>query len=348
MPRVLQVVTTRNFAGAERYVATLAASLPSLGWDATVVGGDEAPMRAALPAGIEWLPGGTPFEAVRSVARAGRFDLCHVHMTYAEAVGVALRRVHGAPVVATRHFAAHRGSSVPGRLLAGPIARGLATEIAISAFVASQLEGSPRAVIVNGVAAGPALWHPSSRVVLVLQRLEQEKDTETALRAWALSGLAARGWSLRVVGAGARRPALEALVVREHLEGVTFVGWVGDVERELAGAGMVLASAPREPLGLSVLEAMAAGVPVVAAAGGGHLETVGAATPDTLFPPGDAAAAARALAALAEDDDARADVSARVRAVQRSSFDLDGHARRVVDVYGTVAASAAPVGPTIR
>ena len=44
----------------------------------------------------------------------------------------------------------------------------------------------------------------------MLQRLEPEKDTMTALRAWKASRLAEEGWSLRIVGAGAERAALEA------------------------------------------------------------------------------------------------------------------------------------------
>ena len=60
-------------------------------------------------------------------------------MTVAEAVAVAARPVHRAPVVATRHFAAHRGTRRSGRLLAPWIARGLQHEIAVSEFVASRV-----------------------------------------------------------------------------------------------------------------------------------------------------------------------------------------------------------------
>ncbi len=63
------------------------------------------------------------------------------------------------------------------------------------------------------------------------------------------------------------------------------VGHVAETDALLAGASILLAPAPREPFGLSVVEAMAHGLPVVAAGGGAHLETVG--DDGLLFPRGD-------------------------------------------------------------
>ena len=352
MPRALQIIVTRSFAGAERYVSTLAAALPGAGWDVTVVGGSPDAMPSSLDgSGVAWLPGGSPHEAVRAVAGAGRFDVCHVHMTYAEAVGLALRGRHRAPVVATRHFAARRGASAVGRLLAGPIGRGLAAEIAISEFVASHLDRRPIRVVVNGVAGRPLGWQPDNRVVLVLQRLEPEKDTLTAVRGWHRSGLAARGWRLRLVGAGAQRSALEEHVRREGVAGVEFVGWVADVQAELSGAGMLLATAPAEPLGLSVLEGLAAGVPVVAAASGGHLETAATVPGATLFTPGDVDGVADVLRRLAEDDGLRATLSSASRATHAQRFGLDRHVQQVVEVYDTLrrpAGSSSRLGSGAR
>lgn len=340
MPRALQIVVTDNFAGAERYVAGLSRGLATAGWDVTLVGGREAPMRAEAGERVTWRPGSSLLAALRSVRAAGRFDVCHAHMTYAEAVAVAARRTHGAPVVATRHFAAPRGSSLPGWLLSGWVARGLASEIAISAFVAGRLERPPTAVVHNGVPDAPSLWRQESRTVLVLQRLAPEKDTATALTAWARSGLAERGWCLRVVGDGPARTELEHRVQQDGVRGVTFVGWVPDVAGELRQAGILLAPAPAEPFGLSVVEAMAAGVPVVAAAGGGHLETVAAAEVETLFPPGDAEAAGRILQRLADDDVLRRTQGERGRAVQRARFTLPGQVAAVTAEYERMLSGA--------
>ena len=113
-----------------------------------------------------------------------------------------------------------------------------------------------------------------------------------------------------------------------------------DTDRLLASSSVVLAPAPAEPFGLSVVEAMAHGLAVVAAEGGAHTETVGddgcssrRATP----------AAARALVRLADD---RASAAGRGRASfpsaerTRSTSTSTG----LESLYGTVEAADHPAG----
>ena len=136
----------------------------------------------------------------------------------------------------------------------------------MSRYVASHVERSPDAVILNGVPQTPCLWRASSTTVLVLQRLEPEKDTMTALRAWHTSRMVEEGWTMRVVGEGSQRAGLEAWVESERVEGVHFVGWAPNAQDELANAGILLAPGPSDSFGLAVVEAMAAGVPAAASA----------------------------------------------------------------------------------
>ena len=331
MPRVVHIVTTANFAGVERYVSDVATETARRGWDVTVVGGHPEGMPGALGEDVRWLPGASPARSIGSALRVGHQDVCHVHMTFAEAVGVATRPAHRAPVVSTRHFAAPRGASRLGRRLAPAIAAGIAREIAVSEFVAQHLERPPSAVILGGVPSSPCLWRPESRVVLVLQRLEPEKATLTALHAWRLSGLADDGWTLRIVGEGSQRPALE----RENIERVTFTGWTADVRAELERAGILLAPAPNDSFGLGVVEAMAAGVPVAACAAGGHLETVGLLPHAALFAPGDSEAAATALRSLLSDS-ARALASSAGRNLVAERFTIESHVDSVLAQYEAV------------
>jgi hypothetical protein len=212
VPSVVHVVVTGAFAGVERHVSDVACESSRQGWDVSVVGGHPGRMQETLDGQARWLPGANYSQTLRSLRRVGRRDLCHAHMTQAEAVSLAGRFLHRAPVVATRHFARTRGTTWPGKRIAPRIARGLAAEIAISNFVAESMEHAPDAVIPGGVPASPLLWRPESRIVLVLQRLEAEKDTRTALLGWAASGLARKGWTLRVAGEGAERKSLEQLV----------------------------------------------------------------------------------------------------------------------------------------
>ena len=151
MPSVVHVVVTGNFAGVERYVCNTATELATRNWDVSVVGGNPKHMPSVLGSEVRWLPGKTPSQALHSLSRLGRHDLCHVHMTTAELVGVAASLRHQTPIVSTRHFAARRGSTVVTRALAPLISASLARELAISDFVARSLERRPDAVILNGV-----------------------------------------------------------------------------------------------------------------------------------------------------------------------------------------------------
>jgi glycosyltransferase involved in cell wall biosynthesis len=346
MPSVVHLVTTANFAGVERYVSDVARETAGRGWEVAVVGGHPGQMPVELGGAAAWLPGADAFQALRSLHRVGRRDVCHAHMTVAEAVAVTTRRLHRAPVVATRHFAARRGASRGGRLLSPWIARGLACEIAVSEYVASRMERQPDAVILNGVSPSPCLWRSSSRTVLVLQRLEPEKDTITALRAWKASRLVEEGWVMRVVGDGSERVALEAWAESEDVEGVIFAGWATNTRNELENAGILLAPAPAEPFGLSVVEAMAAGVPVAASAAGGHLETVGCLVAPVLFPPRDHVAAASALLRL-HDDDSRARQSQAGRDLVQEKLTTARQVDLLLDAYAGVLLTvrAAPEAP---
>ena len=345
MPSVVHIVTTNEFAGVERYVCNTATELTRRGWDVTVVGGHPRHMREALAEDVAWLPGATPTQALRSLAKLGKQDICHAHMTVAEAVAIAAKPLHGAVTVSTRHFGARRGSSIMGRLLAPLISAVLDRQIAVSNFVAARIERAPDAVVRNGISPLPQVWQPSNRVVLVLQRLEREKDTLTALRAWKQSRLFEEGWSLRVVGEGAERAKLEEWVTANRVSGVVFAGQTLDVESEFARAGILLAPGQSDSFGFGVVEAMSAGVPVVASAAGGHLETVGQIAEAPLFPPGDADAAAAALRALVSEE-RRTALSSAGRELAFEEFTIDRHVTGLLVEYEAALRAARQRSPS--
>jgi glycosyltransferase involved in cell wall biosynthesis len=101
---------------------------------------------------------------------------------------------------------------------------------------------------------------------------------------------------------------------------------------------MLLAPAQAEPFGLSVLEAMAAGIPVLAAAGGAHLETVGLGLRPLLFEPGDARQLAGRLTCFAvEQEMDRRERSDAMRELQRGRFSQANHVRVLRSFYSTLA-----------
>ncbi len=332
---VVHVVVTDAFAGVERYVCQVANGLTARGHHLEVVGGAPERMTAELDPGVLHHPAHSVVTGALALAGARGADLVHAHMTAAEGAAFAAHLVDRAPIVATRHFAAERGSTPLNRALARVTSKPIVAEIAISEFVARTVVG-PTTLIPNAVADRPQA-PLEAPVVVMLQRLDEEKAADVGLRAWAASGLAHRGWRLVVGGTGVLRPDLEALVDRLGCtDSVEFAGQVADTDGLLAGASVFLAPAPAEPFGLSVAEAMSHGVPVVAAAGGAHRETV--AGVGLLFPPGDADAAAAELRRLAEDSDLRSSVGRALRARQQERYSLELHLDRLETLYASVVA----------
>jgi glycosyltransferase involved in cell wall biosynthesis len=127
--------------------------------------------------------------------------------------------------------------------------------------------------------------------------------------------------------------ALHERAARPDLAGrVSFLGHVDDPRTALVDAHCLLHCADREPFGLALVEALAAGRPVVAPAAGGPLEIVTPAC-GRLFPPGDVAAGAAAVHAALADRGAPA--AARARGAE---FDGAAAARRFAAVIERVAA----------
>jgi glycosyltransferase involved in cell wall biosynthesis len=167
--------------------------------------------------------------------------------------------------------------------------------------------------------------------LLMVGSLTPEKDPITGLEAFArLSDGAAR---LRIVGggplAGEVRRRSEALGVSERVE---LVGPIEDIRPFLSWAGVLLLPSRTEGLPGAVLEAAAAGVPVVACDVGGVREAVIDGETGMLVGPGDAAALAAALERLAADPDELTRMGEAARRRVAARFLLD-HA---LDRYGKV------------
>ena len=162
----------------------------------------------------------------------------------------------------------------------------------------------------GGGPAGP----PAGRHRLVVpSRLVERKGVDTAIRALAHlpdAELAVAGGPPRGgLGGDPEVRRLRAVARDAGVAGrVEFLGRLGrdEVPALLRSASLVLALPWYEPFGMVPLEAMACGVPVVASAVGGHLDTVVDGLTGTLVPPRDPDAAAGAVRALLDDPAKRA------------------------------------------
>ena len=127
---------------------------------------------------------------------------------------------------------------------------------------------SPRTItLTNGIRKPSRLWEgkgfPEHPRFLFVGRLARPKGLDTALK--ALGGLKDRQWTLDVVGDGPQRAEWETLTAELGLQDrVTFHGFCEDVDAWMARSGCLLFTSFQEGMPLTVLEALAVGIPILA------------------------------------------------------------------------------------
>ncbi len=300
-------------------------------------------------------PGPDPWLPWRMSQRIREFDADVIH-TYAYALAYALlevarRRTRG--VVHTVHTLPDKRVA-PHHFLVLPLAVSIGLPIAaVSAKVASRIEsvlGSGRySVIPNGIpvkafsgSAGARLswrqqhgFRSDDFLFACVARLMPEKNHDVLLRAFA-NGAAAHS-QLLLVGPGKLRPELEHLAEELNLSGrVHFLGLQDDIPPILSSADAFVLTSTREGNPLAVMEAMAAGLPVVATSVGGVPELVEDGRQGFLVRSGDRNGLAHAMTRLIRDPKAARAMgrAAHKRAVER--FDVSTMARRYLDLYEQV------------
>lgn len=340
--RILHAIRSDGFSGVEQFVLRLARAQAGDGHAVVVIGGDPERMRTGLDeVGVPHTPAAGTADVFRAVRRLSPgVDVVNTHMTAADVGTVAAlgfrRRSRRPAIVATRHFAKPRGRLGP-IPIGSLVGRSIDAQISISTAVAAAVDGSST-VVHSGIEPRPlrdgAL---RERVVLMAQRLQPEKRTDVGMRAFAVSALADEGWILEIAGVGPERDALDALAVSLGLEGATrFLGYRTDLPAVMDRAGILIAPCPVEGLGLTLLEAMAGGLPVVAARAAGHLDPLAGLDPRAAFAPDSVDEAARHLRSLAEDDDGRTALALAARTRQQRDFSLRAQVDGTDAVYRSV------------
>jgi glycosyltransferase involved in cell wall biosynthesis len=181
--------------------------------------------------------------------------------------------------------------------------------------------------------------HISDDVTLVgtVARLDPVKDLHTLIRAIGAQSSDSR-MSLLVIGDGPERAQLEAVArASGAAASIRFLGHREDARDLLAACDLYANSSISEGISLTILEAMAAGLPVVATHVGGTPEIVDS-TCGRLVPSRDPDALAGMLAALARDPALRRELGREARARVEQRFTLDRMVREYRDAYFAVAA----------
>lgn len=207
------------------------------------------------------------------------------------------------------------------------------------------------AVVPNGVDLGAFPERPADALlaspgtVVTVANLRAEKGHEVLIAAAALLAGEFRGVEFKIVGDGPRRADLERRVRAAGLERqVTFAGHCEDVNRVLAGADLFVLPSRSEAFPNSVIEAMAAGLPVVATAVGGLLDLVDHDRTGLLVQAGDAEALASAIRRLLRDRTAAARLGRAARAHIAERYSFDRMVRAFEDLYLTSLPARALTG----
>lgn len=181
-----------------------------------------------------------------------------------------------------------------------------------------------------------AVQLPEGRLVTLVARLDPEKDVETFVRAAALLKDRFRDAAFVVVGDGPERLRLESL--SKTLGGrVVFLGETPHVPAILKRSAVgVLVPRANEGLSNSILEYMAAGLPVVATDCGGNRELVESGVTGRLVPVGDISATAEAIAGLLAESAQARSLGQTGRSRVEREFSRDAMADRMLELYHRV------------
>ena len=317
-----------GIGGAEKVVAALCRGAGVYGWQAVIVN----PF-AAAPDTEEFraLYGAVPYYQRVTQRRRQLFGgrvwtismlrdlaprIVHVHLYHATVLAATMTPPSGARWLLTHHYGPLL--ELQGRTASAQIdrraTRRLGRTVAVSESVRDYLirrcgvDEQAATLIYNGWSGQPqpSTTSGSRHTVVCVANFRREKGHEILVRAFAEVARGIPTARLVLVGSGPLEARIRTQVAEHGLAGsVDFCGTVRDVWPVLASAHVFALASWYEPLGVAVLEAMAAGLPVVATAVGGLCELVEPGTTGWLVPPGDHLDLAARLIQLLTNEDMR-------------------------------------------
>lgn len=339
--KVVHAHRIAGIGGSERHLLTLLPALADRGVEVAFAGLD---LPGSDPFYEELGRHGVPFTRASSAAglvrdlRRYRADLVHTHLVHADVYGaLAAGR---ATLVSTKHnddpFRTGPFRHVE-RLLTRRAAKAICITESLARFNREQvgLPAEKLEVIHYGMDEPPAAWAPDKlelpdgKIVVAVTRLVPQKGLDVAVE--ALAGIDA---TLVVLGEGPERERLEAQA-RELGVRLLLPGRVGDVASVMRRADVLVHPARWEGFGLALLEAMLAGLPVVATRVSSIPEIVVDGETGLLVPPNDPAAL-RAAVEVVLQDPGNLGETGRERA--RVEFSVERMAKRTLAVYDAAAA----------
>ena len=292
------------------------------------------------------------------LVRAWQPDVIHSHMVHANLMARALRLAAPVPALVSTIHNIYEGGRA--RMLAYRLTNRLVDHMTIVSQAAYDRFVNDRIVparllrlVPNGVdtarfrevAPGAreevrrSLGIGSRFMWLAVGRFESAKDYPTMVRAFAAVRAKEPRAELVLVGRGSLQAETEALVQELGVEGIRFAGVRSDVPEVMSAADGYVMSSAWEGMPMVLLEAAAAGLPIVATTVGGNHEVVLNEESGFLVPPRDHEALGAAMARLGElPEDRRLEMGRRGQQHIRSHYGLDRVAERWEEIYRRVLA----------
>ncbi len=361
-PRLVLGITLGTVGGAQLYVMSLLEALRDE-YDVVVAAHGDGPLReAAAAAGVRFVPlrwmrrdvsWREPLALLELVVLFRRLRPVIVHVTSSKmgAIGRVAAWLARVPVrvftVQGWAFTPFTGAARAGALLVERALRRCTTVLVIASGATRDLgvdAGACRpedvVVLPNAVELGarpaPRAPHDGPVRIVSVVRLQPQKDVPTLVR--ALARLEPSSFEALIVGDGPDRAAVEAEIRALRLEDrVQITGWRSDVRELLEGADLFALSSAWEEMPFAILEAMAAGLPVVSTDVGGVAEAVADGETGLLVAPGDPDVLAEALRRAIADPALRARLGAAGRARAEEQFGVEAFRRRHLELYAALA-----------
>lgn len=302
---------------------------------------------------VPWLAGGMALYRAYE-KQHGRPQILHAQgLQKAGFLAAWINAQHGIPYVVTEHSSVYFRKKLPywQKLAAGLPVKNAARRFAVSRALCDAMEqnwpstaGSWDVLpnMVQVAAERTPLRSTDSFNILHISLLDENKDVGMLVRAFANAFGADMRAQLTIGGDGQERQRLQTLSKELGIsDRVRFPGYLdrAQVAREMANADLFVLSSRHETFGVVLIEALAAGTPIVATACGGPQDIV---TPDDglLVPVGDVSAMSAALATMRQNIASYDAEDIRVRCNAR--FGKRAFVQRLTGVYESVIAENRP------
>jgi L-malate glycosyltransferase len=352
--RILQICSAREIGGGEKHLADLANTLAQRGHDVFAALAPGSPLRALLSAvpaeHIDELPMRNALNLATALklsrfVRANDIEVVHAHIARDYPLAALATGRSNARLVLTRHvlFPLNRIH----KLTLRRTSRVIAVSRAVAESLRSQAVFDPQKVVTihNGIDLTKfehvhARTGPRERLRIgTAGHIAPIKGHDDFVRAAEIVLQTRPDIEFIIAGEDKspgreNRTTLEDLIRELHLEhNLKLSGWVEDMPGFLSTLDIFVSAARAEPFGLAIVEAMAAGLPVIATASEGAREIIDDKRSGGLVPVGDIAAMAKAIGELIIDATERDRLAQNAGAVAREHFSLNRMVERTEEVY---------------